>query len=140
MDTSTARELLTAERARLQEIKDSQSSSGFGMSAEEGGQPTSELDPTGADAGTETFDREMGESLRGHAEAELEEVAAAFQRLDDGTYGRCETCGTDIPDERLEAMPATRYCVEHQRLADNMRGGRGTGDPTATSNVRGRRR
>jgi RNA polymerase-binding transcription factor DksA len=138
MDTSTARELLTAERNRLEEMREAESSSGFGMSKESGGQPTSELDPTGADAGTETFDREMGESLRGHAEAELEEVDAALARLEDGTYGRCEECGTEIADERLEVLPATRFCVEHQRVADRARGGRGTGDPTATTTRRRR--
>jgi RNA polymerase-binding transcription factor DksA len=125
MDTSTARELLTAERARLEEIRASEPSAGFGMSAGSGAQPVSELDPSGSDAGTETFDREMGESLRGHAEAELEEIDAAFTRLENGSYGRCEECGTSIPDERLEIMPAARYCVEHQKIADRMRGERG---------------
>jgi DnaK suppressor protein len=136
MDTSTARDLLLAERTRLEGIRASESSSGFGLSAGEGAQPVSELDPSGADAGTETFDREMGESLKGHAEAELEEVEAALQRLDDGSYGRCEECGGEIPDERLELMPAARYCVEHQKAVDRMRGDRGTGDPTATSRSR----
>jgi RNA polymerase-binding transcription factor DksA len=133
MDTSTARDLLVAERKRLEEIRDSDPSAGFGLSAGEDAQPVSELDPSGADAGTETFDREMGASLRGHAEAELEEVEEALRRLEDGSYGRCEECGTEIPDERLELMPAARYCVEHQQVVDRMRGDRGTGDPTATT-------
>jgi RNA polymerase-binding transcription factor DksA len=137
MDTSTARELLTAERNRLEEMREAESSSGFGMSKESGGQPTSELDPTGADAGTETFDREMGESLRGHAEAELEEIDAALTRLEDGSYGRCEECGTEI--RRRAAGDHTGHAL--LRRAPEGRGSRCAGnavpgDPTATGTRR----
>jgi RNA polymerase-binding transcription factor DksA len=45
------------------------------------------------------------------ARVALEEIDAALARLDAGTYGRCVTCGADIPDERLDAMPATAHCV-----------------------------
>ena len=34
-------------------------------------------------------------------------------KFDDGTYGKCETCGEEIAEARLEAMPATRYCINH---------------------------
>jgi DnaK suppressor protein len=39
------------------------------------------------------------------------ELAAALERLDDGTYGKCERCGQQIPIERLEAIPTARLCV-----------------------------
>ena len=48
-------------------------------------------------------------------EQELADVGNALRRLDDGTYGTCESCGRPIPDERLGAFPAARYCVEDQR-------------------------
>jgi len=43
-------------------------------------------------------------------------VAAALERLDDGTYGGCERCGEKISATRLDAVPYTAYCVdcEHQ--------------------------
>ena len=47
------------------------------------------------------------------AEAALEEIEAARIRLAKGTYGTCERCGARIGDERLEAVPATRFCVAH---------------------------
>ena len=43
----------------------------------------------------------------------LRDVEAAIAKLDEGTYGVCEVCGRDIGEPRLEAMPATRYCIEH---------------------------
>jgi RNA polymerase-binding transcription factor DksA len=46
-------------------------------------------------------------------EVELADVATALERLDEGTYGTCETCGADLPDEVLADAPATRRCAEH---------------------------
>lgn len=45
--------------------------------------------------------------------AELDDVERALQRLDDGSYGRCERCRAPIDDERLAAQPASRLCVDH---------------------------
>ena len=42
----------------------------------------------------------------------LAEVEAAIHRIDRGTYGVCESCGEDIPEARLRALPWARYCVK----------------------------
>jgi hypothetical protein len=39
------------------------------------------------------------------------EINDALRRLDEGSYGRCESCGKQIPGARLDAMPFARYCV-----------------------------
>jgi RNA polymerase-binding transcription factor DksA len=67
-----------------------------------------EHDPEGT---TVAFEREQAAALRARAEHHLAEVDAALRRLDEGSYGRCERCGRDIPAERLDALPATRTCV-----------------------------
>ncbi|HUH07192.1 MAG TPA: TraR/DksA C4-type zinc finger protein, partial [Egibacteraceae bacterium] len=77
-----------------------------------------EVDPRGADAGTETFDREVDLSMVEHAEAELREIDEAFQRLERGGYGTCQECGRLIPDNRLEVVPATHYCIDHQQQSE----------------------
>lgn len=41
----------------------------------------------------------------------LEEIQAALHRIDDGTFGRCVDCGAAIPEERLQVIPHTPYCV-----------------------------
>ena len=58
---------------------------------------------------------EQGESRRLAASLadQLADVERALRKFDDGTYGKCETCGEDIAEPRLEAMPATRYCINH---------------------------
>lgn len=70
-------------------------------------------DQNPADEGTETFNRERDFSILDSLETELVEIESALRRLDDGTYGTCEVCGGTIGDERIEALPATRFCVEH---------------------------
>jgi RNA polymerase-binding transcription factor DksA len=43
----------------------------------------------------------------------LGDVQAALERLDSGTYGTCEVCGSEILDSVLEERPTTRTCEEH---------------------------
>ena len=40
------------------------------------------------------------------------DVVRAMEKLDDGTYGRCDVCGEPIPEGRLEALPWAVLCVE----------------------------
>jgi RNA polymerase-binding transcription factor DksA len=79
---------------------------------------TSTIDQHQADLGTETFERERDQSLLEDIEQEIADVQRAFVRLDRGTYGRCEACGAEIPDDRLIAVPAARFCLEHQAAAE----------------------
>jgi len=68
-----------------------------------------------ADAGQATAERvnllTMVKSLRDT----LREVDAALDRMETGTYGRCQKCGKPIAEERLEALPATRLCIACKR-------------------------
>ncbi|HZD03026.1 MAG TPA: TraR/DksA C4-type zinc finger protein [Actinomycetes bacterium] len=73
------------------------------------------LDEGFADAGQATAERvnllTMVKSLRDT----LREVQDALQRMEAGTYGVCQRCGNPIPEERLEALPATRLCISCKR-------------------------
>jgi DnaK suppressor protein len=48
----------------------------------------------------------------------LEQVRDALVRIEKGTYGKCATCGREIPRARLEAIPWALYCVEDQEKLD----------------------
>ena len=67
-----------------------------------------EHDPEGA---TIAFERSQVDALAQSAHDTLDEISAALARLDDGTYGVCETCGQPIPLDRLRARPTARRCV-----------------------------
>jgi sigma-B regulation protein RsbU (phosphoserine phosphatase) len=43
----------------------------------------------------------------------LDQVDSAIEKLDNGTYGLCETCNESIEAEQLIANPVARYCLEH---------------------------
>jgi RNA polymerase-binding transcription factor DksA len=78
----------------------------------------SSMDQHQADVGTETFNRERDLAILENVEAELADIEHALKRLDDGSYGRCEACGKPIGDDRLEAMPAARFCLDDQAVAE----------------------
>ena len=50
--------------------------------------------------------------LKQHVEKKIEELEEALERAEQGLYGKCESCGDDIPPERLEALPFTTLCVK----------------------------
>ena len=58
---------------------------------------------------------ELGENLTLAAalREQLADVEGALARLENGTYGRCQECGDVIGADRLEAMPATPFCITH---------------------------
>jgi RNA polymerase-binding transcription factor DksA len=72
-----------------------------------------------ADLGTDTFEQEMSASLMTNIRQLQTEVAAALDRIEKGTFGKCEQCGCDISEGRLEALPYTRYCVDCAQRAEN---------------------
>lgn len=73
---------------------------------------------TDEDAGR---DREVARLAADRAREAIADVEHALGRLDDGTYGSCETCGRPIPFERLEAIPQARHCVACPRLGGSIR-------------------
>jgi RNA polymerase-binding transcription factor DksA len=68
-----------------------------------------------ADHASETFDRELDETLEENAEHVLEEIGLALDRIQEGTYGTCAVCGQEIPEERLAAVPYATLCIEDRR-------------------------
>ena len=69
-----------------------------------------------ADLGTDNFEEELNLALLENEDQLLDEVNDALERIDQGTFGRCENCGQEIPRERLKALPYARYCIRCARL------------------------
>ena len=67
-----------------------------------------EHDPEGA---TIAFERSAVGALIAQARHRLEEIDAAMARVDEGSYGTCESCGKPIAPGRLEARPVARECI-----------------------------
>jgi RNA polymerase-binding transcription factor DksA len=119
MDHDDVRQRLADEHERLEAVR-----AGFEAdhlhdeSEDESMSELSHLAQHSADVASETFEREKDFSILEQVEAELADVERALRRIDEGTYGKCEACGAEIADDRLEAMPATRFCITHQAQAE----------------------
>lgn len=64
-----------------------------------------------ADVASETAERELDVSREAMFAARLKQIDDALDRVERGNYGRCTVCEAVIPDERLEVMPDTPFCV-----------------------------
>ena len=64
-----------------------------------------------ADAGAKTFQREHELALTQNARELLALSERALARMDDGTFGVCESCGQPIGKARLQAFPRATLCV-----------------------------
>ena len=69
-------------------------------------------DPTSAEGGSMVFEYEKELSVDANTEDLLRKAGNALERLDQGEYGICESCGVAIPIARLEVLPYTTLCVE----------------------------
>ena len=109
MDESTARDLLTDERAatveRVQTLAGSLSDI---VSNTDGANSDDEHDPEGS---TIAFERAQVTALLASARASLEALDEALARLSGCTYRVCQRCGGEIAPERLAARPAAAHCI-----------------------------
>jgi RNA polymerase-binding transcription factor len=104
MDPSRARELLAAERARIERALGQ-------LRHEDDGEPTLS-DP--GNLASDTYQDELNEGLADDLREDLAAVERAEARLAEGTYGLSVVSGTRIPDERLEAIPTAERTVEEE--------------------------
>src|SRR2546423_7790913 len=105
MDPDRARELLAAERTRIDHAR-------AGLGHEDTGEPADEEDP--ANQASDLYQDKLDEGLADDLREELAAVQRAEARLEAGTYGRSVESGEPIPDERLEALPAAERTAAEQ--------------------------
>jgi RNA polymerase-binding transcription factor len=67
------------------------------------------------DLASEERDREINFILSDRERVKIKQIDDALARMNEGTYGACESCGLEIAEERLLAMPFTRLCRDCQQ-------------------------
>jgi DnaK suppressor protein len=70
------------------------------------------------DMGTDEYLYDMNTTLLANEQYIVAEARAALDRLDGGTFGKCEACGKPITPARLEAIPYTRCCMKCAEVND----------------------
>ncbi|WP_041276603.1 TraR/DksA C4-type zinc finger protein [Desulfosporosinus acidiphilus] len=68
-----------------------------------------------ADIATEVYQRSQDVAYHDRSVHRMEAIDAALARFEEGKYGICESCGQEIPYERLELMPYTTVCTRCSR-------------------------
>ncbi len=119
IDIEAMKARLEAKRAELRES--------LGELTEAQPQP---VDPNEASEGPQDFEEaavdvnemEDERAIRAVQRTLLQEVEAALERIKQGTYGYCTTCGRSIEEKRLEAMPwAARDIVHEEQFEEQQR-------------------
>ena len=105
MDAERARELLAAERERVERAI-------AGRARQDDGEPADEFDP--ANLASDLYQDELDEGLAEDLREQLAAVERAEQRLAAGTYGLSIESGEPIPDERLEILPTAERTAEEE--------------------------
>jgi len=67
------------------------------------------------DLASEERDREINFILSDRERVKIKQIDDALERMEEGSYGVCESCGLEIAEERLAAMPFTRLCRDCQQ-------------------------
>jgi len=71
-----------------------------------------DFDEQGGDAASETVERSRVMAIIGNLRDMLDSVNEALNKLDQGTYGKCDVCGKQIPKKRLDALPHATMCID----------------------------
>ncbi len=71
-------------------------------------------EPDMADQADVIINRENNAAILSELEARYDVILAALSRIEKGTYGKCEVCGNDIEEDRLEVDPASATCKAHR--------------------------
>jgi DnaK suppressor protein len=70
------------------------------------------------DISTSINETELLWGLEEHEREALIDIEEAMKRLENGTYGRCQITGQEIPFARLDAIPTAKYTVDTQEKID----------------------
>jgi RNA polymerase-binding protein DksA len=115
LDTERFRTILVEERQRVLDAISYLHEETPGSLTDETEEIVGSVDNHPAETASATLDREIDYTLEENSEHVLAEIEAALQRIEEGTYGTCRTCGQPITEERLEAIPYATQCIDCKR-------------------------
>ncbi|MBF0609115.1 MAG: RNA polymerase-binding protein DksA [Magnetococcales bacterium] len=74
--------------------------------------PDTAMFPDLGDQASAEIDRNYVLRLRGREQKLIKKIENALEKIENGTYGLCESCGTAIEFKRLDARPVTTLCID----------------------------
>ena len=118
IDTETFRAALLEERERVEKALSNLRDEHPGSLDDEIDELSYSSDNHLAETATATLGREIDYTLGENSGEVLARIDGALKRIDEGTYGTCESCGREIATERLEAHPWASLCIDCKREAE----------------------
>lgn len=117
-DTERLREALLEERRRVEHALATLREEHPGSLDDEVAEAAATTDGHLAETASATLGREIDYTLEENSGEVLAQIDAALERIEDGTYGTCASCGRPIPVERLDAYPWASLCIDCKRAAE----------------------
>jgi len=118
-DQQALKKRLLEERDRvLREIEELESDLSKSLEDASGDSPN---DQHMAETAGATLDREIDLTLQNNARSALARIDRALHKVDEGTYGSCDKCGSAIGEGRLELAPYSTLCVDCKRQEERGR-------------------
>ena len=111
-DTRVFKELLLQLRSRLRGDVNAMADAALNKTRSEASGDLSSMPIHMADIGSDNFEQEFTLSLMENDGGTLDQIEAALERIEAGTYGACIECGGRIPKTRLNVIPYTPHCVK----------------------------
>ena len=111
------RELLLTEQSAVLASCQGLSHVALRQSGDAGGDDASVTEDA-ADMSASLCEQDLSLGFLGRAQAELQEIGRALDRIDRRSYGLCDGCGKAIPVPRLEAIPTAGACLECKSQAE----------------------
>lgn len=75
-----------------------------------------------ADFALDATNDEISSKLAELESREISQIEVALERFEEGSYGQCQSCETNIPLARIQALPYAMFCINCQRLAEENNG------------------
>lgn len=116
MKTKKVEKKLSERELKIQEIKKKLIQQKNELLAEAGvalnSLPEESIFPELGDQASSEIDRNFMLRLKGRERKLLKKIDEILDKIDNGTYGICESCGEEINIKRLEARPVTTMCID----------------------------
>jgi DnaK suppressor protein len=106
-DVKTFREQLLSMRSRLRGDISQMADAALNKNGSRTGAMPIHMADLGSDANEQEFTLSMMESEEGTLGA----IEVALEKIEDGSFGRCEHCEGDISKQRLQAIPYAAHCI-----------------------------
>ncbi|MBW1912438.1 MAG: RNA polymerase-binding protein DksA [Deltaproteobacteria bacterium] len=75
--------------------------------------------PDPADRATLESDRNFTLRIRDRERKLIGKIKEALERIEDGTYGICDSCEEEISEARLKARPVTTLCIDCKKKQED---------------------